>query len=332
MSCSAFGCTKRPSKESPVQFFRFPLSDAYRLEKWLMNVRRNNWTPTKSSRLCTLHFEEDQFFIDNKGKRRLKDTAVPTIFNFPAYWLKKKNITRPVDTEPVTYFDNGASGLIPPVDYDDIAVKQEPADETSIDDFVLHDDIIRIIVGADVEGVINGDTAEGDTAEGDTAEGDTAEYTTSGDSQIILHDHSYLCTKQPRVSECLDHSYPAESARALKRKADLVQEQLVAARKKLRTKCQQTRRMKSKLLSLKALTKALQEKLKEKERVGQHKLSNVNVLQEQLATARKKLQLKSQQTRRMKSRLMSLKALTKVLRRKLKEKDRDGLKKPLEGV
>ncbi|XP_042260219.1 THAP domain-containing protein 5-like isoform X2 [Thunnus maccoyii] len=104
MSCSAFGCTKRPCKESNLQFFRFPLSDHARLKRWIINVRRKNWTPSSSSRLCCNHFEEDQFFIDKKGKRRLKDTAVPTIFNFPPYLLKKKETTKATRIKSVERF------------------------------------------------------------------------------------------------------------------------------------------------------------------------------------------------------------------------------------
>lgn len=45
---------------------RFPFGDNVRLNQWLLNVRRRNWSPSKSSRLCSTHFKEDQFFIDNE--------------------------------------------------------------------------------------------------------------------------------------------------------------------------------------------------------------------------------------------------------------------------
>ncbi|XP_059203071.1 peroxynitrite isomerase THAP4-like [Centropristis striata] len=94
MSCSAFGCYKRQSKDSGVSFFRFPFRDHDRLSRWSINVRRLNWTPTTSSRLCSMHFEEDQFFTDNAGKRRLKDNAIPTIFDFPPHLMIKKSLPR----------------------------------------------------------------------------------------------------------------------------------------------------------------------------------------------------------------------------------------------
>uniref|UniRef100_A0A8C4NJ04 THAP-type domain-containing protein n=1 Tax=Dicentrarchus labrax TaxID=13489 RepID=A0A8C4NJ04_DICLA len=91
MSCSAFGCTNRSTKGSGIHFFRFPLSDHDRLMRWWINMKRINWSPTTTSRLCSVHFEEDQFSIDNRtGRKRLKDTAVPTIFNFSPHLLKNK--------------------------------------------------------------------------------------------------------------------------------------------------------------------------------------------------------------------------------------------------
>ncbi|XP_044200334.1 THAP domain-containing protein 5-like isoform X1 [Thunnus albacares] len=289
MSCSAFGCTKRPCKESNLQFFRFPLSDHARLKRWIINVRRKNWTPSSSSRLCCNHFEEDQFFIDKKGKRRLKDTAVPTIFNFPPYLLKKKETTKAtriksvsmtmkvsdcsVSTtvpscsapgfiahydwrEPITslcsVFDNEADTEMDNRDsvgdlsaeYNIITVKEEPDDEISI----CPENTVMVKTDAD-----------------EVVSGDRTEHTTSQDSQTITHDHSYLCTKPPQPSVCTDHSYiGSESPRTLKRKVHAVQEQLVAARKKLKLKCQQTRRLKSRLLTLKDLIKVLRKKLEQK--------------------------------------------------------------------
>ncbi|KAL0985016.1 hypothetical protein UPYG_G00151860 [Umbra pygmaea] len=94
MSCSAFGCTTRHSKGSAVQFFRLPSDDA-RLTQWLRKMRRDTrkWNP-ENARLCSSHFEEDQFFTDKQGKRRLKDTAVPTIFNFTPPKKGRKRATR----------------------------------------------------------------------------------------------------------------------------------------------------------------------------------------------------------------------------------------------
>ncbi|TKS88871.1 Zinc finger MYM-type protein 3 [Collichthys lucidus] len=81
MACSADGCNNRPLKGSGLQFFRFPMADEERLKKWWDNTKKENWHPTNTSRLCSAHFEEDQFCVDERGKKRLKLTAVPTIFD-----------------------------------------------------------------------------------------------------------------------------------------------------------------------------------------------------------------------------------------------------------
>ncbi|KAK5934040.1 hypothetical protein CgunFtcFv8_014468 [Champsocephalus gunnari] len=82
MSCCALECTNRPSKKSTFSFFRFPLDDPDRLDQWLLNIRRNKWTPKVCSRLCSEHFESHHFSTDSWGRRCLKNTAVPTISYF----------------------------------------------------------------------------------------------------------------------------------------------------------------------------------------------------------------------------------------------------------
>ncbi|XP_071058188.1 THAP domain-containing protein 3-like [Pseudochaenichthys georgianus] len=82
MSCCALECTNRTSKKSTLSFFRFPFGDPDRLDQWVLNIRRNTWTPNVSSRLCSAHFESHPFSTDSWGRRCLKNTAVPTIFYF----------------------------------------------------------------------------------------------------------------------------------------------------------------------------------------------------------------------------------------------------------
>ncbi|KAK9955089.1 hypothetical protein ABG768_014993 [Culter alburnus] len=94
MSCAAINCTNRHSQRSNVQFFRFPLGDTSRLQQWLVNIRRDKWKPTPSSRLCSLHFEDNCFFTNNKGQVRLTTAAVPTIFAFPDHLQKRSQHIR----------------------------------------------------------------------------------------------------------------------------------------------------------------------------------------------------------------------------------------------
>ncbi|XP_030635476.1 uncharacterized protein LOC115816617 [Chanos chanos] len=52
-------------------------------------MRRQDWKPTRSSRLCSLHFEDHAFTTDAQGNRRLKSTAVPTVFSLPEHSMRK---------------------------------------------------------------------------------------------------------------------------------------------------------------------------------------------------------------------------------------------------
>lgn len=62
--------------------FRFPLHDKERLEKWLKNMKRDSWIPSKYQFLCSDHFTPDSLDV-RWGIRYLKQTAVPTIFSLP---------------------------------------------------------------------------------------------------------------------------------------------------------------------------------------------------------------------------------------------------------
>ncbi|XP_023815743.1 zinc finger MYM-type protein 4 isoform X1 [Oryzias latipes] len=80
MACCAPNCSNRHSNSGLISFFRFPLGDAVRLDKWMRNMGRDDWVPKRNSRLCSVHFNVQDFIMDYKGRMTLKDTAVPTIF------------------------------------------------------------------------------------------------------------------------------------------------------------------------------------------------------------------------------------------------------------
>ena len=81
VGCSAPNCHNR--SEKGVRHFAFP-ADKDRRKRWLINCRRDKWIPTSTSRLCEEHFEATQFESKRvDGWRKLKSTAVPTIFSVP---------------------------------------------------------------------------------------------------------------------------------------------------------------------------------------------------------------------------------------------------------
>ena len=83
-SCVAFGCTARKGKDPSVSFHRFPHKNPELLKKWVHAIRRENWTPTQHSWICSQHFKETCFVVrPGKKGRRLYDHAIPT--EFPAF-------------------------------------------------------------------------------------------------------------------------------------------------------------------------------------------------------------------------------------------------------
>ncbi|XP_072170930.1 THAP domain-containing protein 1-like [Diadema setosum] len=105
--CAALNCTNRASKRCGKTFHRFPKTNHALREQWTINMRRNDWTPKPYATLCSDHFEEKYF--DRTGQTtRLRENAVPTLFNFAynpfkSFRLQKvaKPEVRPEDKEVI---------------------------------------------------------------------------------------------------------------------------------------------------------------------------------------------------------------------------------------
>ena len=87
--CVAAGCSNT-SKQEGISLFHFPKNELLKKE-WAKQIQRtrDSWKgPTKYSVVCSEHFSDDCFMEDYKlhhsfgmdRVRKLKDTAVPTIF------------------------------------------------------------------------------------------------------------------------------------------------------------------------------------------------------------------------------------------------------------
>lgn len=62
--------------------YHFP-TDPQRRAVWVEQIRRNDWQPTKSSCICSAHFDESSFEQRRAdGWKKLKPNAVPTIFAY----------------------------------------------------------------------------------------------------------------------------------------------------------------------------------------------------------------------------------------------------------
>ena len=107
-SCCVPHCTNRSSKISSISFHRFPLSNKALSQKWLNNIKRKNFNPSRSSFVCAAHFTEQDFKSDltySKKKgcikpvarriRVLKRDAVLTIFEgYPDYRILMNNFIK----------------------------------------------------------------------------------------------------------------------------------------------------------------------------------------------------------------------------------------------
>lgn len=98
-SCSAFGCTNRHKTRGKLQFFSFPLKNPKILPLWVKAIKRDNFIPSPSSKVCGVHFTPSDY-LERPGTyiQRLKPNAVPSIF--PIQPTKNKTGKTKVLAEP----------------------------------------------------------------------------------------------------------------------------------------------------------------------------------------------------------------------------------------
>ncbi|XP_068611131.1 THAP domain-containing protein 5-like [Brachionichthys hirsutus] len=77
--CRNRGGAASGQNNKKFSFYPFPLRDKPRLQRWVDNMKRGEWTPSQHQYLCSEHFAEECFDI-RWGIRYLKTTAIPTVF------------------------------------------------------------------------------------------------------------------------------------------------------------------------------------------------------------------------------------------------------------
>ncbi|XP_067933201.1 THAP domain-containing protein 1-like [Watersipora subatra] len=95
--CCAYGCSSNPEKCPDLAFHRFPNEKrAETRNAWVKAVRRQDWTPTSSSVLCSGHFQKDCYKIPPGIGRKpmLKSDAIPSIFTAYPTYLQPKAVKR----------------------------------------------------------------------------------------------------------------------------------------------------------------------------------------------------------------------------------------------
>ncbi|KGL74531.1 THAP domain-containing protein 5, partial [Tinamus guttatus] len=98
----------------------FPLHDKERLEKWLRNMKRDAWTPSKHQLLCSDHFTPDSLDV-RWGIRYLKHSAVPTIFASPGDEEEDSSQQKPQELKREDQEETSANG-----ESDKVSVSFEP--------------------------------------------------------------------------------------------------------------------------------------------------------------------------------------------------------------
>ena len=87
-----------------MSFFFFPMNKASLNKAWICATRRKKFVPSRSSALCEKHFKPEDFSSVGKRKR-LKSTAIPSIFAFPKHLKSTSKKLRAT---------KNSSGSIPP--------------------------------------------------------------------------------------------------------------------------------------------------------------------------------------------------------------------------
>ncbi|KAJ3661786.1 hypothetical protein Zmor_006170 [Zophobas morio] len=112
ISCSAYGCTNRQKKGVDISFHSFP-SDTILRQQWIIAMKRQNFQPSKYSKLCSEHFQKDDF-IHNFGLKTLKKDVIPTIFKFPPHLMKKEPMKRSTRLQRTAASTSFSVGHAPP--------------------------------------------------------------------------------------------------------------------------------------------------------------------------------------------------------------------------
>ena len=75
-----------------LHFHKMPRNKPKLLKQWLVKMKRKDPPLTKSSKICSIHFESDCYerdlrsqLLNSKRKFILKEDAVPTIFHFSSF-------------------------------------------------------------------------------------------------------------------------------------------------------------------------------------------------------------------------------------------------------
>ncbi|KAL0829784.1 hypothetical protein ABMA28_003267 [Loxostege sticticalis] len=78
--CCVSGCKSRSERKTEnITFHTFPKNDMAVRQLWIQATGRQNWEPTKFTRICSRHFEEN-CFRKTQNMTFLNAYSVPTLY------------------------------------------------------------------------------------------------------------------------------------------------------------------------------------------------------------------------------------------------------------
>ena len=86
--CSVPLCTSS-AKFTTLSFHRFP-HDVEQRAKWLVNIRRDNFTVTPRCYVCSRHFIKEDVIETPGGLHRLRKGALPVLFEWNGYEVRQR--------------------------------------------------------------------------------------------------------------------------------------------------------------------------------------------------------------------------------------------------
>lgn len=86
LHCCVPLCSNSSHYNSEISFHSFPVDTAVQAQ-WLIKICRDNFSPTKNTRVCSRHFQPGHFIVTAGGLRRLQKGAMPVLFSWNEYAL-----------------------------------------------------------------------------------------------------------------------------------------------------------------------------------------------------------------------------------------------------
>ncbi|XP_030052331.1 THAP domain-containing protein 1-like [Microcaecilia unicolor] len=125
-TCSVSGCTQR-NRQNGITFHRFP-SDPVLRQRWITAIQRECFVPSKFAVLCSKHFREEDVDRTSLSVVRLREGAVPSIFDaFSPHLCPVQNTQNPPDESVIPDHDYTYTPLIPNSDNEIHLPLPEPA-------------------------------------------------------------------------------------------------------------------------------------------------------------------------------------------------------------